>query len=94
MQALTLDHQLPSVSVKAVSVERVQRRTESTPGGGETATVLQIGGTVTRGNSGGPVINNRGEVVSIVSRGTDGTGMVYAIPTTFVRAEVVANTFQ
>jgi S1-C subfamily serine protease len=86
---LTLDDQLPSVSVKAVTVERVQRRAGSTPGASgadEIATVLQLGGTVTHGNSGGPVINNRGEVVGVISRGADGTGMAYAIPTAFVRA--------
>ena len=80
---LTLDNELPSASVKAVGVERVQR---SRVNGPDAVTVLQLGGTVTHGNSGGPVVNARGEVVGVVSRGAEGTGMSYAIPTAFLRA--------
>ena len=76
---LTLDNQLPSVSVKAVSVERLQR------GRNEAVNVLQLGGTVTHGNSGGPVLNNRGEVVGVVALGAENTGMSFAIPIGFVQ---------
>ncbi len=79
---LTLDNQLPSVSVKAVSVERVQRGLIA---GSEAVTVLQLGGTITHGNSGGPVLNNRGEVVGVVALGTEGGGMSFAIPIGFVK---------
>ena len=80
---LTLDNQLPSASVKAVSVERLQKGTVD---GAEAVGVLQLGGTITTGNSGGPILNARGEVVGVVSRGAEGTGMSYAIPTVFVKA--------
>lgn len=82
---LTLGNQLPSASVKAVSVERLQKGTVD---GAEAVGVLQLGGTITHGNSGGPILSARGEVVGVVSRGpeAEGTGMSYAIPTVFVKA--------
>lgn len=79
---LTLDNQLPSVSVKAVSVERLQR---GTIGGHDAVTVLQLGGSITHGNSGGPVLNNRGEVVGVVALGAENTSMSFAIPIGFVK---------
>lgn len=79
---LTLGGALPSASVKAVSVERLQRGKVD---GAEAVGVLQLGGTITHGNSGGPILNARGEVVGVVSRGAEGTGMSYAIPTVFVK---------
>ena len=78
VQTLTLDGDLPSVSVKAVRIERLQ-----TDKGGA-VTVIQLGGSVTHGNSGGPVVNNRGEVVGVISSGVEGTGMSYAIPMLWV----------
>jgi len=82
LQTLTLNDQLPSVSVKALSVERAQTGKVN---GTDATTVLQLGGTVTHGNSGGPVVNNKGEVVGVISRGAEGTGMSYAIPNAFVK---------
>ena len=83
VETLTLDDALPSVSVKAVGVERLQK---SIVNGQSAVTVMQLGGTVTHGNSGGPVVNDRGEVVGVISRGADGTGMSYAIPGVFVKS--------
>jgi len=80
---LTLDNALPSASVKAVTVERLQKGLVN---GAEAVGVLQLGGSITHGNSGGPILNARGEVVGVVSRGPEGTGMSYAIPTVFVKA--------
>ena len=74
VQTLTVDGDLPSASVKAARVERLQTDTSGA------VTVMQLGGSVTHGNSGGPVVNNRGEVVGVISMGVEGTGMSYAIP--------------
>jgi|GEM_PF-5939148 len=80
---LTLDDKLPSVSIKAVNVERLQQGKIEEQ---NAVTVMQLGGTVTEGNSGGPVVNNKGEVVGVISRGISGTGISYAIPSGFVKS--------
>ena len=79
---LTLDQELPSVSVKAASIERIQRGQVD---GSDAAKVIQLGSTVTHGNSGGPVLNAKGEVVGVISQGDEGTGISYAIPTVWVK---------
>lgn len=79
---LTLDQELPSVSVKAASIERIQRGQVN---GQDAAKVLQLGSTVTHGNSGGPVLNAAGEVVGVISSGAENTGISYAIPTVWLK---------
>jgi putative serine protease PepD len=58
---------------------------------------LQMGGTVTHGNSGGPVVNGAGQVIGVVQRGPEvsagqrqadpmtGAGISYAIPTELIK---------
>ncbi len=79
---LTLDRELPSVSVKDASIERIQRGDVD---GRDAAKVLQLGSTVTHGNSGGPVLSAAGEVVGVISSGAENTGISYAIPTIWVK---------
>ena len=79
---LTLDQELPSVSVKDANIERIQRGKVE---GAEAAKVLQLGSTVTHGNSGGPVLNAKGEVVGVISQKSAGTEISYAIPTVWVK---------
>lgn len=78
-QTLTVDGALPSVSVKASSVERLQREANNA------VNVIQIGSTVTHGNSGGPLVDTQGRVVGVISRAVEGTGMSYAIPMQYVK---------
>lgn len=69
------NRQLPAVSVQEHTVERLQRD------GQNHATVLQMGGSATHGNSGGPVINAQGEVVGVLQSGAgEGASITYAIP--------------
>ena len=79
----------PEVSVQRVEVESV--RTDEL---GHIAK-LQLGGTVTHGNSGGPIINADGQVVGVVREAARDEGMTqrdaqtaagisYAIPANFV----------
>lgn len=44
------------------------------------APVLQISAPVTHGNSGGPVVNDKGEVIGIVAFGSDAAGFNFAVP--------------
>ncbi|MDQ3813660.1 MAG: serine protease [Armatimonadota bacterium] len=75
---LTLHKGLPKVSLLKEDVQRLEQAKGIT-------TVLQIGGSATHGNSGGPVIDLAGDVVGVVAAGHDATGIGYAIPTGFVR---------
>ena len=50
--------------------------------------VLQMDVSVNPGNSGGPVITSRGEVIGVVSSKIDGTQLTFAIPTAAVFADL------
>ncbi len=71
----TPNKQLPAASVQEHTVERLQRDAQNR------ATMLQMGGSATHGNSGGPVINAKGEVVGVLVAGASDSGSItYAIP--------------
>lgn len=68
------EHELPTPSVHSLTVERIERHDDG-------STVIQLGGSPTHGNSGGPVVTNSGEVVGVVEakEGEDSTS-IYALP--------------
>ncbi len=73
---------MPTPTVHAMRVERIERK------GGET-TVLQLGGSVTYGDSGGPVVSRSGRVLGIAQALADRrSSIVYALPAGAVRKVV------
>lgn len=71
---------MPAPSVQEHSVERLQRDSENQ------ATVLQMGGSATHGNSGSPVINSQGEVVGVLEGGPgEGESIKYAVPSSYIK---------
>lgn len=72
---------LPAATVTAEAVQRVSMGVVN---GQNAVTMLQLTGAVTHGNSGGPVVNDRGEVVGVISRGNE-AGTAYAIPAAYVQ---------
>gem|GEM_PF-5522792 len=68
------DAELPSPTVHAMRIERVQRRK------GELK-VLQLGGSATYGNSGGPVVDGQGRIVGVIQAKDRNAPIVYAVPT-------------
>ncbi len=81
----------PEVSVQRVEVEALRRNNSGQ------VLKLQLGGTVTHGNSGGPVINSTGHVVGVaaeLARTREGmerdpqhaAGISYAIPSRAIKA--------
>lgn len=75
LSILTDKDSLPSPSVHSLRVERLERTNGK-------VSVLQLAGPPTHGDSGGPVINERGEVVGVLeSVEADSAGICYAVPT-------------
>lgn len=80
LDILTINEsKLPSPTVHSLRIERMEKS------GGE-VTLLQIGGSPTSGNSGGPLVNASGEVVGVIVAQQRDTSIVYAIPTARLKA--------
>lgn len=70
---------LPNVTVHSMRIERIQMKANK-------AKVLQISGSATNGNSGGPVVLSDGSVIGILqARAEQGTPILYAVTTTAIR---------
>jgi hypothetical protein len=67
----------PSVSVGVTRVSALRKED------GELRAV-QIDGAVNPGNSGGPVVNEKGQVVAVVVAGIPGSGVSFSIPSTII----------
>ena len=66
--------ELPSVTVHSLKVERIERKEDKT-------VVLQFGGSPTYGNSGGPVVNSKGDVIGIIQAlGDSRSSIIYGVP--------------
>ena len=73
-------------------VSAVQERSITAPNGYPIDHVIQTDAPINRGNSGGPLLNDRGEVIGVnsqISTGTDGTqtstGIGFAVPSNTVK---------
>lgn len=74
--------EMPTPTVHAMRIERVERKR------GETR-VLQLGGSVTYGDSGGPVVSRAGRVLGVAQALADGrSSIVYAVPGAAIRRVV------
>jgi S1-C subfamily serine protease/tetratricopeptide (TPR) repeat protein len=59
----------------------------------EGSTWIQTTTPVSHGNSGGPLLNRRGEVIGVISRGrTDGQNLNFAVPINYVRGALQLGT--
>lgn len=67
------DRDMPSVTVHCLRVERL----ESNQG---IVTLLQLSGSPTFGNSGGPVVNEEGKVVGVIDAKTPDAPILFAVP--------------
>ena len=71
--------ELPTPTVHAMRVERLQLKKEKVK-------VLQLAGSPTYGDSGGPVVNEQGEVIGVMHAIQEkGLQIVYAVPSLQVR---------
>lgn len=72
------DEDLPSPSVHALRVERLDKSKGK-------LRMIQLGGSPTNGNSGGPVVDSSGAVVGVmVAKDGGGAPIVFALPSTAV----------
>lgn len=70
---------LPNVTVHSMRIERIQMKANK-------AKVLQVSGSATNGDSGGPVVLHDGTVIGIMqARAEQGTPIIYAVTTTPIR---------
>jgi len=73
----------PSISVSTGHITSLRKID------GELA-AIQLDASLNEGNSGGPVIDSKGEVIAIVEAGIPGSGVNLAIPVSFLRSVVNA----
>lgn len=69
---------VPSITLSRGAISSIKKSV------GNTTTVLQFDANVNPGNSGGPVLNDQGEVIGIVSSKIDGTQLGFAVPISMV----------
>ncbi len=80
MSIYTPGGQVPGPSVQEHNVERLQRDDQNE------ATMLQMGGSATHGNSGSAVINGKGEVVGVLEGGPgEGDSIKYAVTSVYIK---------
>ena len=72
-QALAAKDELPSISVSAGQITSLRRKK------GELQ-MIQIDASLNPGNSGGPLLNDQGQVIGVVMAGIPGAALNFAIP--------------
>ena len=70
---LLSDQDMPSVTVHSLRVERIERS-------GAAVTLLQLSGSPTYGNSGGPVVDRQGRVIGVIEAKDVSAPILFAIP--------------
>lgn len=72
--SIQTDQDMPSVTVHSLRIERLERTKE------DVVTMLQLSGSPTYGNSGGPVVNREGKVLGVVQSKTMDAPIIFAVP--------------
>ncbi|CAN5459077.1 hypothetical protein BH11ARM2_BH11ARM2_17730 [soil metagenome] len=74
-QKIRMDgEELPSPTIHTLRIERLERK-------GNKIKVLQLGGSPTHGNSGGPVVDAQGRVLGVLqAKAGEDASIVYAVP--------------
>lgn len=75
---IRMDSDLPSPTVHSMRIERLEKE-------GGAVRVIQLGGSPTHGDSGGPVIDAEGEVIGLMQAKETEASIVYAVPTKTIR---------
>jgi putative serine protease PepD len=75
---MSTKHGAPEVSYMSLDVEGVKHDDEGKP------TFLQVGGSTTNGNSGGPVVDNSGHVVGITTLKVSEASIALCIPSNLI----------
>lgn len=81
---LLSDQDMPSASVHTMRIERIESEKNIT-------TILQLSGSPTQGNSGGPVVTAQGEVVGVVQAKDAEAPIIFAIPSVRVSKLIAGN---
>ena len=75
---LASDERYPSVSVNTGTITALRRK-------GGKFSAIQLDASVNPGNSGGPVVDKKGNMIGIVQSGMEGARLNFAIPVSVVR---------